>query len=453
MRLAVLSPIPPAPTGIADYTAEVLALLAPSHEIHVFHAQGAVDPLALPPGVRVHHASGFQKRHRDQPFDLALYQMGNGPAHDFLYEPLLAVPGLLVLHDLVLHHARARMFLGSPEAVAYAADAASAEKRDAARRLLARYGEEVAYSHPEAAGRLDVAHLNTTGDLLPYAYPLFRLPVETSRLVAVHNAFMAEAVREEVPEAEVARIPMAATATPVQPEAVGSLRDRLGLRPGDFVVGSFGLLTSEKRLDTLARAVARAAVHLPDLRLLLVGPTPDRHGLGALLARHGISARTVVAGRVPLWTLPAHMEAADLVVNLRYPTARETSAALLRLLAQGRPTVMSDLEHLTDIPSDAVVRADLADEEGEVTRAILRLSASPRLRLRLSAAARRFAARAHSPARMRDAYLSAIDRAVRRPPPERRTAWPAHWQTVAQESEPDGGRAAVTRRATGEATS
>jgi glycosyltransferase involved in cell wall biosynthesis len=427
MRLAVLSPIPPAPTGIADYTAEVLALLAPSHEIHVFHAQGAVDPLALPPGVRVHHASGFLKRHREQPFDLALYQMGNGPAHDFLYEPLSQVPGLLVLHDLVLHHARARMFLGSPEAMSYASDAGSGEKRDAARGVLARYGQEVAYAYPEAAGRLDAAHLNTTGDLLPYAYPLFRLPVEASRLVAVHNAFMLEALREEVPSVEVARIPMAATAARVPSEGVGALRDRLGLHPGDFVVGSFGLLTSEKRLDTLARAVARAAVHLPDLRLLLVGPIPDRRALAALLERHGVAGRTVMAGRVPLWTLPAHMEAADLVVNLRYPTARETSAALLRLLAQGRPTVISDLEHLADIPADAVVRADLTDEEGAVTRAILRLGASPRLRLRLSAAARRFAAREHSPARMRDAYLAAIDRAVRQPPPEPRPGWPAHW--------------------------
>ena len=436
MRLAVLSPIPPAPTGIADYTAEVLALLAPSHEIHVFHSQGAVDSMALPPGVRVHHASGFLKRHREQSFDLALYQMGNGPGHDFLYEPLRTVPGLLVLHDLVLHHARARMFLGSPEVVAYAADAASAAKRDAARGVLARYGDEVAYCYPRAAGRLDVAQLNTTGDLLPYAYPLFRLPVEASRLVAVHNAFMAEAVREELPDAAVAHIPMAATATTVQPEAVASLRDRLSLRPADFVVGSFGLLTSEKRLDTLARAVARAAVHLPHLRLLLVGPTPDRRALGALLERHGISARTVVAGRVPLWTLPAHMEAADLVVNLRYPTARETSAALLRLLAQGRPTMISDLEHLADIPDDAVARADLADEEGDVTRAILRLSASPHERLRLSAAARRFAAREHSPARMRDAYEAAIDRAVRCPPPPPRAVWPPHWHMAGPRNVP-----------------
>ena len=44
------------------------------------------------------------------------------------------------------------------------------------------------------------------------------------------------------------------------------------------MVGSFGLLTREKRIETLARAVARAAVHLPDLRLLLVGPVPDAPG-------------------------------------------------------------------------------------------------------------------------------------------------------------------------------
>jgi glycosyltransferase involved in cell wall biosynthesis len=432
MRLAVVSPIPPAPTGIADYTAEVLALLAPEHEIHVFHAQSAVDPLALPVGVRVHHASGFLPRHRDKPFDLVVYQMGNAPAHDFLYEPLAAVPGLLVLHDLVLHHARARRFLGSPEARAYAADQASKEKRAGARAALRLYEQEVAYSYPAAGERLAFTQLNTTGDLLPYAYPLFRLPVEASRLVAVHNEFMAQAVREEVEGVEVVRIAQAACPARTSPSGVAALRERLGFGPDDFVVGSFGLLTAEKRLATVARAVARAARSLPRLRLLLVGPSPDAQALQAMLKRLGVWKRTVVTGRVPLWTLPAHMDAADVVVNLRYPTARETSAALLRLLAQGRPTVVSDLEHLADLPPDAVVRAELTDEEGEVTRALLRLAASPFLRARLSAAARRFVTREHSPTRMREGYQEAIARAMRRPPPAARSGWPEHWKVAAR---------------------
>jgi glycosyltransferase involved in cell wall biosynthesis len=304
-------------------------------------------------------------------------------------------------------------------------------KRAAAESALDRYRAEVAYAHPAAADRLPLVHLNTVGDLLPYAYPLVRLPVEAARLVAVHNAFMAREVSGECPDAEVVRIPMAATSTEVSPTAVSALRGRLGLHSDDFVVGSFGLLTSEKRVLTLARAVARAAFHLPRLRLLLVGPIPDVAGLRAQLEPLGVWPRVVVAGRVPLWTLPAHMEAADVVVNLRYPTARETSAALLRLLAQGRPTVVSDLEHLADLPDEAVWRTDPTDEEGAVTRAILRLAGAPSLRSRLQAAARRFAAREHSPARMREGYRIAIARAVEQAPPPPRPGWPEHWKSAA----------------------
>ena len=60
------------------------------------------------------------------------------------------------------------------------------------------------------AGRLDQAFLETVGVLLPYAFPLFRIPVEAARLLGVHNDFMAEAIRAEAPATVVVRIPMAA---------------------------------------------------------------------------------------------------------------------------------------------------------------------------------------------------------------------------------------------------
>jgi glycosyltransferase involved in cell wall biosynthesis len=423
VRLAFLSPLPPAPTGIADYSAEVLALLAARHEIDAFHAQPAVE--GLPRGVSAQPAAEFETRHRERPYDVAVYQMGNGPDHAFLYEPLLRVPGLLVLHDLVLHHARARHFLDSPAARAYAADPSSAVLRDAARPSLQAYRDEVAYSYPSAGARLPEAQLATTGALLPYAYPLLRIPVEASRAVAVHNDYMAEAVREEVPAATVVRIPMAAEPSPTDAGVVSSLRTTLGLRPDDFVVGCLGLLTPEKGIDTVGRAVARAASFLPRLRLLLVGSVPDRERLLVQLARLGVAERTVVAGRVPLEELAAYMEAMDLAVHLRYPTARETSAALLRLLAQGRPVVMSDHEHLADVPANAVVRADLVSEEGDVTRAILRLAENDAARRSLGAAAREFARREHSPERTLAAYEDALERARAAAPPPH-GPWPAH---------------------------
>src|SRR5262249_17803853 len=120
------------------------------------------------------------------------------------------------------------------------------------------------------------------------------------------------------------------------------------------------------------------------------------------------------------------MQLADVAVHLRYPTARETSAALLRLLAQGRPTIVSDLEHLADIPPQAVLRADVSDEEGEVLRGLLRLASRPELREALGPSAAAFVAQEPAPARCAAGYEAAIERALSSPAPPRRP-WPSHW--------------------------
>jgi glycosyltransferase involved in cell wall biosynthesis len=219
---------------------------------------------------------------------------------------------------------------------------------------------------------------------------------------------MAAAVRDEVPGRPVVRIPMPMRRGAVAATAVEALRVRLGISPGDFVVGCFGLMTPEKRIESVALALGRAAAHLGGVRLLLVGPTPERGWLDAVLRRAGIAERTIVTGRVSFEELAAHMELADLAVHLRYPSARETSAALLRLLGQGRPTLMSDLEHLADVPADAVVRADPTDEEGAVLRTVLRLSTRPATRARLGARAAAFVAREHVAERTLEAYERAL---------------------------------------------
>jgi len=428
-RVAFVSPLPPAPTGIADYSADVLAALSPGHQIDAYHAQEGVDSSRLPATVAAHPAAALIERHRQRPYDAVIYQMGNGPEHDFLYELLPRLPGLLVLHDLVLHHARARMFLDSDAVRAYAAAPADRARQAAVRPALEAYRAELAYAYPDQAARLFEAQLGTVGTLLPYAYPLFRLAVEASRLTAVHNEFMAEAVRAEVPGATAVRVAMPITAPAIAARTVSLLRARLGLAPGDFVVGSFGLLTPEKQIETVARAVARAAVHVPQLRLLLVGPVLDPGALQARLEGLGVAGRAVVTGRVAFGELAAHMEAADVAVHLRYPTARETSAALLRLLAQGRPVIVSDLEHLADIPDDAVMRVDVRDEEGAVTRALLSLAVRPEARARRGLRAREFARTEHAPSRCRADYEAAIARAAALPEPPRR-AWPPHWATL-----------------------
>ena len=213
-----------------------------------------------------------------------MHQLGNGLLHAFQYDLLSRLPGLLVLHDLVLFHSRAAAFLDSPAVRAWRDDPSSPGRHAAARPALAAWREELLYSYPREGERLFAAHLGTAGDLLPYAYPLFRIPVEASRAVAVHDAFLADAIRGEVPGARVAVVPMPVEPAPVAADAAARLRASLGYGAQDVVVATFGLVTPEKRLASIARAVAAGD---PRLRLLVVGPVPDRAAVDAVLAASG----------------------------------------------------------------------------------------------------------------------------------------------------------------------
>ena len=104
VRVAWFSPLPPARSGIAAYSAEILPLLTSHHRIDAF-----VDtPEGRTGAAGVSAAHEFAWRHRLDPYDLIVYQLGNARCHDYMWAYLAHYPGLVVLHDARLHHARAR---------------------------------------------------------------------------------------------------------------------------------------------------------------------------------------------------------------------------------------------------------------------------------------------------------------------------------------------------------
>ena len=115
----------------------------------------------------------------------------------------------------------------------------------------------------------------------------------------------------------------------------------------------FGGLTPEKRLPQILAAFRATLPHAPAAHLLLAG-APGR----ALRRRrrrsppHGLADRVTLTGYLDTdESLTDHLAACDVTLNLRWPTARETSGPWLRALAAGRPTVIIDLVHLGDVPS------------------------------------------------------------------------------------------------------
>ena len=181
MRLAVVTPLDAAQTGVADYSRDLLPYLAEAagREIAVFadrarSAQSGVGWHARP-------IDDLPSTARD--FDLIVYQMGNSPAHDFMAEALWRYPGLVVLHDVSLHNFFARQPVG-------------------------RYVRAFGYSNGLVGTGLARRYLR---EFAPINYPEYLVCewlVDRSPGVIVHSRHGLELLRVRCPTARLEYVPM-----------------------------------------------------------------------------------------------------------------------------------------------------------------------------------------------------------------------------------------------------
>lgn len=409
VRIAWFSPLPPDRSGIAAYTAELVPLLAPRvGAIDLFHAR----------------RHDFVWHHRRDPYDLIVYQLGNSAAHDFIWAYLFRFPGLLVLHDAQLHQARALCLLNRLEP------------------RLDDYLAELRANHPDAPPHLGQLFAAGLGGDLYHHWPLIALAIRASTLTAVHNRHLAERLGREHPGAAVRHVDMG-VADPMDVTRPGHLtrdaaasaaiRQRYAIPDGSLIVGAFGGITPEKRIPQLLEALA--ALPRRDIHAILVGQRAAHYDVDADLARLGLEGRVHIAGYVQDDDLAAHLAACDVCWCLRWPSNGETSASWLRCLGAGRPTLITALAQLLDVPSlaveadgvaplasraDAVSLAiDPVDERRDVALALAACADDPHLRRSLGANARARWERLHTLPRMAASYAELIAEAAgrRRPAP------------------------------------
>ena len=104
-RIAYLSPLNPAPSGISDYGEELLPYLGQYAEITLYVDAGLKPSNAdLLRHLEVRPISRLERDQRRRPYDAILYHMGNSPVHAGIWRMMQRVPGVVVLHEFVLHH-------------------------------------------------------------------------------------------------------------------------------------------------------------------------------------------------------------------------------------------------------------------------------------------------------------------------------------------------------------
>ena len=100
--------------------------------------------------------------------------------------------------------------------------------------------------------------------------------------------------------------------------------------------------------------------------MLIVGGDSPNYDVSRLARFARIEQQVRRLGYVPDDALPDLFAAADVCVNLRHPTAGETSAAVLRLMSAGLPTIVTETGAFSDLPDDAVLKVPPDAFEGEL---------------------------------------------------------------------------------------
>jgi glycosyltransferase involved in cell wall biosynthesis len=227
----------------------------------------------------------------------------------------------------------------------------------------------------------------------------------------VHSRYVEDQARAAGYAGPIWRVPHPAWQRPAQ------LVDP-GLPEGRFpVIGCFGNLTTTKRVPQLVAAFARLLEEFPTALLLLVGRPASGFALEPELRRHGVLEENVLqldyVDEPRLWAL---MEAADVSVNLRWPTMGETSGTAIRALALGTPLVVSDVGWFSELPDDAVEKIPVGPTEIELLAGTLtRLSRDAGLRSDVGGAGLAYVRREHDLERVADAYVLALEEAAGRP--------------------------------------
>ena len=319
MRVAFLSPLPPAKSGIADYSAALLDHLSHFAEVETFTDRN-FDPSR---------------------FDIAVYQLGNNPHHTFAYEAAIEHPGVVVMHEANLHHLIADLTIR--------------------RNNWDAYLKEVEINAGAGALAYALRYVRTLERGPDYDIPMLRSVLARSRAAIVHSAAVEEELRAAGFAGPIAKIPHGAW---IQDGDRMRYRTRLGLDERTPLIGIFGFLKPYKRIAESLRAFRRLIRVRPDARMILVGEAHEELPLDSMIHSMGLSAHARHLGFTPIEDFNGYVSACDIILNLRFPTVGESSGTLLRALGMGRAVVVSDIGSFREYPDEICLKAPVdATEE------------------------------------------------------------------------------------------
>ena len=372
MKINWFSPLPPARTDIAHYTARVLPALCERAEATLWTDQKEWDKeLEKFARVRRFHGADINWTEFNRA-DITFYHIGNNPLfHGDIWRLSQRAPGVIVLHDIRLHHFFDGLYREqNHDRAGYFA-------------LMERYYGAESLPDAQLCYDSDARNINEMAEL----YPLTPLACAGALGALTHTREAFQLLQKD------AKQPLAYAPLPfATPPTLN--KKRANTPPYRLIV--FGYLGRNRRL----REILQALAGLPEksrFRLDIYGEVTDNAELMADISRLKLRSFAAIHGFVPEAELDAALHNAHLAFNLRYPTMGEASGSQLRIWAHGLPAMVTQVGWYAALDAETVAFVRPEREVEDIQAHLRDFLAAPERFAAMGARGRQILETAHAP--------------------------------------------------------
>lgn len=336
------SPLPPAKTDIGNYTARLLDALRSQAEVVLWtptpsdqvSVSGAVRPLMLA-GTAVEELNAASA---------IFYNLGNhGPFHCEILKQSWTVPGIVIAHEADLHGLLAYAWVEHL-------------------RRPDLYLREMSITYGKSGLKAAEARLrgeDVSNEL--QSMPLFSAALRNCIGAVCHShSAAAELRKNDIPYFQL-DLPFGKTRL-----------ERKSHRTGPIRIVQFGFLNPHRRTLAMLELLA-AWEQRSKIRLDIYGSLWDQPLVEAKIRQLCLQDVVKIHGYVSEDLLNDRLSAADLVLNLRYPTIGEASGSQMRIWNASVPSLVTNIGWFKDLPEKTVIKIDHSQETAQVREILERL--------------------------------------------------------------------------------